>query len=85
MHSIQTKEAIDKRNIAMLAKEFALTVAEVSAMYEIQRLHLMEGATVGKYFAIVAVRNIREQLSPTRKGTLQAKRYNTSSVSKGAA
>jgi hypothetical protein len=54
-------------------------------MYEIQRLRLMEGATVGKYFAIVAVRNIREQLSPTRKGALQAKRYNTSSVPKGAA
>jgi hypothetical protein len=60
-------------------------IQQVSAMYEIQRLRLMEGATVGKYFAIVAVRNIREQLSPTRKGALQAKRYNTSSVPKGAA
>lgn len=71
MRSLQTKEAVDKRNIAMLAKEFALSLAEVGTLYEAQRIHLMEGATVGKYFSIVAVRNIREQLTPKRTSVLQ--------------
>jgi uncharacterized protein YlxP (DUF503 family) len=66
MRALQSKEAIEQRNIANLAKEFALSIAEVGALYEIQRERLMKGAKVGKYFSIVAVRNIRQQLAQKR-------------------
>jgi len=60
MPSLQCKEAIEKRNIAGLAAEIALPPAEVRVLYEAQRL--MRSATVGKYFSVFAVRNIRRQL-----------------------
>ena len=66
MPSLQSKEAIEQRNIASLAAEFAMPMTEVSALYEAQRARLMNGATVGKYFSIFAVRNIREQLTKCR-------------------
>ena len=69
MPSLQSKEAIEKRDIASLAAEFALSVAEVSALYEAQRVRLMQGAKVGKYFSIFALRNIRRQLTESRHHT----------------
>jgi hypothetical protein len=68
MPSLQSKEAIERRNIADLAAEFALPVAEVRALYEAQRTRLMQGARVGKYFPIFAVRNIRKFLTEKRHG-----------------
>ena len=64
--SLQSKEAIERRNIASLAAEFDLPLAEVSALYEAQRERLMTGAKVGKFLPIFAVRNIREQLTQRR-------------------
>jgi hypothetical protein len=62
MPSIHSKEAIEQRNIAGLAAEFALPAAEVRALYEAQRTRLMRDASVGKYFSVFAVRNVRQQL-----------------------
>jgi ribosomal protein L13E len=72
MQPLQSKEAIERRNIADLAKEFTLPLAEVRALYEAQRARLMKGAKVGKYFSIVAVRNIRLQLAKRRTSPLVA-------------
>lgn len=44
MQSLQSKEAIEQRNIAGLASEFSLPLAEVSILYEAQRPRLMKGA-----------------------------------------
>ena len=71
MPTLQSKEAIEQRNIAALAAEFALPLVEVSALYEAQRTRLMQGAKVGKYFPIFAVRNIRQQLAG-KQGSLLA-------------
>jgi len=71
MPSLQSKEAIEQRSIAGLATEFALPLAEVIALYEAQRTRLMKGAKVGKYFSIVAVRNIRQQLTQKRASVQQ--------------
>jgi hypothetical protein len=71
MPSLQSQEAIEKRNIAGLAAEFALPSAEVRVLYEAQRTRLMPGASVGKYFSVFAVRNIRRQLSRRQASQLQ--------------
>jgi hypothetical protein len=62
MPALQGSEAVDKRNIAELSEEFHMSLDEVSGLYEAQRMRLMLGAKVGKYFPIFAVRNIRERL-----------------------
>jgi hypothetical protein len=66
MPSLQSKVAIEQRNIEALASEFSLSNEEVGEMFEVQRAHLMQGARVGKYFPIFAVRNIRKQLELKR-------------------
>jgi hypothetical protein len=66
MPSLQSKEVIERRNIEALATEFSLPASEVSALFEAQRVHLMRGAKVGKYFPIFAARNIRKQLELKR-------------------
>ena len=66
MPSLQSTQANEARNIAALEKEFELSPGEVSAMYEAQRVRLMKGAKIGKYFPIFAVRNIRELLRGKR-------------------
>jgi hypothetical protein len=71
MQALQNKEAIERRNIAALAEEFAMPLAEVSAMYEAQRTQLMQGSKVGKFFSIFAVRNIRRQLMRQRIAKVQ--------------
>jgi len=72
MALLQSKEAIEKRNIAGLATEFALPLAEVRVLYEAQRTRLMRGASVGKYFPVFAVRNIRRQLAQRRISQVQS-------------
>jgi len=62
MLSLQSVEAVEKRNIESLAKEFALPIREVGDLYEAQRARLMQGATVGRFFSIFAIRNIRQML-----------------------
>lgn len=62
MPRLQSKEAIEQRNIASLAAEFGLSLAAVGTLYEAQRKRLMSDAKVEKYFPIFAVRNIRELL-----------------------
>jgi len=63
MLSLQNAEAVEQRNIASLAKEFALPFNEVVDLYEAQRARLMDGATVGKFFSIFALRNVRQMLT----------------------
>jgi hypothetical protein len=71
MPSLQSREAIEQRNIVSLAKEFSLPTGEVRVLYEAQRALLMKDATVGKYFSIFAVRNIRQHLSRLPKISMQ--------------
>lgn len=66
MPALKSKEAIERRNMADLAKEFALPLADIRVLYEAQRTRLMTGATVGKYFTTFAMRNIRVQLRKRR-------------------
>jgi hypothetical protein len=67
MLSLQNAEAVEQRNIASLAKEFALPLREVGDLYEAQRERLRKGATVGKFFSIFAMRNIRQMLTQRPK------------------
>ena len=71
MPSLQSIEAIEQRNIVSLAKEFSLPTEEVRILYEAQRTRLMKDATVGKYFSIFALRNIRQHLSRLPKSSPQ--------------
>ena len=48
MTSIQSKEAVEQRSIAGLAKEFALPVEEVLVLYEAHRTLSMRGVRGGK-------------------------------------
>jgi hypothetical protein len=70
MPSLQSQEVIEQRSIAALAAEFALSLAEVAALYDAQRTRLITGAKVGKYFSTFAVRNIRQQLAHKRTSLL---------------
>ena len=57
---------MDRQSIANLAMEFSVSLEEVGTLYDAQCTRLMQGATVGKYLSIFAVRNVRQQLTQRR-------------------
>jgi hypothetical protein len=67
LQSTQATEATEARNIAALAKEFDLPLADIRTLYEEQRTRLLQGAKVKKYFPVFAMRNIRELLQLREK------------------